>query len=107
MTSRRSFVIAGAAVSALAAAPRLAARAAGLDQIGIDYAYYNPPSLILKQQGRLEEALAKNGTKVNWVLSLGSNKANGFLTANAIQFGSTAGSAALLARANGSPMNSP
>ena len=104
MTSRRSFVIAGAAVSALAAAPRLAARAAGLDQVGLDYAYYNPPSLILKQQGWLEEALAKNGTKVNWVLSLGSNKANGFLTANAIQFGSTAGSAALLARANGSPI---
>jgi sulfonate transport system substrate-binding protein len=38
------------------------------------------------------------------VLSLGSNKANGFLAAGAVQFGSTAGSAALLARANGSPI---
>jgi sulfonate transport system substrate-binding protein len=103
-TSRRSFLAAAAALSAVASAPRLAARAASLDELGIDYAYYNPPSLILKQQGWLEEALSKNGTKVNWILSLGSNKANGFLTANAVQFGSTAGSAALLARANGSPI---
>ena len=44
------------------------------------------------------------GTRVEWVLSLGSNKANGFLAANAVQFGSTAGSAALLARVNGSPI---
>jgi len=33
--------------------------------------------LILKQSGWLEAALAKSGTTVNWVLSLGSNKANG------------------------------
>jgi sulfonate transport system substrate-binding protein len=104
MTSRRSFLIAGAALSAGILAPRAAARAAALDTLSLDFAYYNPPSLILKQQGWLEEALAKNGTKVNWVLSLGSNKANGFLAANAVQFGSTAGSAAYLARANGSPI---
>ena len=72
--------------------------------ISLDYAYYNPPSLVLKQQGWLESALRPLGTRVEWVLSLGSNKANGFLAANAVQFGSTAGSAALLARANGSPI---
>jgi sulfonate transport system substrate-binding protein len=104
MTSRRSFLIGGSAVAAAALAQRSAASAAPLDQLGIDYAYYNPASLILKQQGWLEEALGRNGTKVNWVLSLGSNKANGFLAANAVQFGSTAGSAAFLARANGSPI---
>jgi sulfonate transport system substrate-binding protein len=102
MITRRSFAIAGAALSAAAFLPR-SARAA-VDRIGVDYAYYNPPSLILKQQGWLEEALSKSGTKVDWVLSLGSNKANGFLTANAVQFGSTAGSAAFLARANGAPI---
>jgi sulfonate transport system substrate-binding protein len=104
MTSRRSFLIGGSAVAAAALTQHSAASAAPLDQLGIDYAYYNPVSLILKQQGWLEEALRRNGTKVNWVLSLGSNKANGFLAANAIQFGSTAGSAAFLARANGSPI---
>lgn len=79
-------------------------RAAALETLSLDYAYYNPPSLILKQNGWLEAALAPSGTKVNWVLSLGSNKANSYLAANAIAFGSTAGSAALLARANGNPI---
>jgi sulfonate transport system substrate-binding protein len=80
------------------------AGAATLDRIGVDYAYYNPPSLVLKQKGWLEEALAKQGTSVDWVLSLGSNKAIGYLSAGTVQFGSTAGSAAFLARANGVPI---
>ncbi|MEA2719059.1 MAG: sulfonate transport system substrate-binding protein [Candidatus Eremiobacteraeota bacterium] len=98
----RSTVLTAAGAAALAAGVPLRARAA--DRIGVDYAYYNPPSLVLKAKGWLEEALAKKGTSVDWVLSLGSNKANGFLAAGAVQFGSTAGSAALLARANGTPI---
>ncbi|HEV3086142.1 MAG TPA: aliphatic sulfonate ABC transporter substrate-binding protein [Candidatus Elarobacter sp.] len=100
----RSDFLAAAGAAGLTAALPLRARAAGLDRIGVDYAYYNPPSLVLKSKGWLDEALAKRGTAVDWVLSLGSNKANGFLAAGAVQFGSTAGSAALLARANGSPI---
>jgi sulfonate transport system substrate-binding protein len=99
--ARREFLIGGLAAAAAVTVPRIA-RAAALPQLGIDYAYYNPPSLILKQNGWLEAALP--GTEVTWVLSLGSNKANSFLAANAVQFGSTAGSAALLARGNGSPI---
>jgi sulfonate transport system substrate-binding protein len=99
--SRSRFLTAAGAV-ALAAGVPLRARAA--DKIGVDFAYYNPPSLVLKSKGWLEEALSKRGTSVEWVLSLGSNKANQYLQAGAIQFGSTAGSAALLARANGSPI---
>jgi sulfonate transport system substrate-binding protein len=57
---------------------------------------------VLTEKGWLEEAL--HGTAVDWVLSLGSNKANQYLAAGAIQFGSTAGSAALLARTNGTPI---
>ncbi|HEX3463086.1 MAG TPA: aliphatic sulfonate ABC transporter substrate-binding protein [Candidatus Elarobacter sp.] len=98
----RSEFLTAAGAAALAAGVPLRARAA--DKIGVDYAYYNPPSLVLKSKGWLEEALAKRGTSVDWVLSLGSNKANGFLAADAVQFGSTAGSAALLARANGTPI---
>ena len=101
--TRSDFLTAAAAAAAAAALP-LGARAAGLDKLGLDYAYYNPPSLVLKAKGWLEEALAKRGTSVEWVLSLGSNKANQYLQAGAVQFGSTAGSAALLARANGSPI---
>jgi sulfonate transport system substrate-binding protein len=101
--SRSDFLAAAGAAAAAAALP-LSARAAGLDKLSLDYAYYNPPSLVLKSKGWLEEALTKRGTAVEWVLSLGSNKANQYLQAGAVQFGSTAGSAALLARANGSPI---
>lgn len=41
---------------------------------------------------------------MKWVKSAGSNKANEALRAHAIDVGSTAGSAALLARSNGSPI---
>ena len=68
--------------------------------LSIDFATYNPLSLIIREQGWLEEA----GVDVNWVQSAGSNKANEALRAGAIEVGSTAGSAALLARANGSPI---
>jgi len=72
--------------------------------LNIDYATYNPLSLVIKQEGWLEAALKKQGITVNWVQSTGSNKANAALLAGAIDVGSTAGSAALLARANGSPI---
>ncbi|HUQ78856.1 MAG TPA: aliphatic sulfonate ABC transporter substrate-binding protein [Patescibacteria group bacterium] len=72
--------------------------------LNIDYATYNPLSLIIKKQAWLEAGLAAQGVMVNWVKSAGSNKANEALRAGAIDVGSTAGSAALLARSNGSPI---
>jgi sulfonate transport system substrate-binding protein len=74
------------------------------DTIRVDYAYYNPSSLVLRRFGWLEEELAADGIGVEWVLSAGSNKANEYLRSEAVDFGSTAGAAALLARANGSPI---
>lgn len=71
--------------------------------LNIDFATYNPLSLVIKDQGWLEEALGDQVT-VNWVQSAGSNKANEALRGGAIDVGSTAGSAALLARSNGSPI---
>ena len=77
-----------------------------VEEIRIDYAYYNPVSLVLKDKGWLEQELAKDGIKVRWVLSLGSNKALEFLNAKSLDFGSSAGAAALLARINGNPVKS-
>jgi sulfonate transport system substrate-binding protein len=48
--------------------------------------------------------LKDKGTKVTWIQSAGSNKANEGLRSGTLNVGSTAGSAALLARANGSPI---
>jgi sulfonate transport system substrate-binding protein len=76
------------------------------DSVGIDYAYYNPVSVLLKNKGWLEEELAKDKIDVRWVLSLGSNKALEYLRGSSLDFGSTAGSAVLVARAGGLPVKS-
>jgi sulfonate transport system substrate-binding protein len=76
------------------------------DTIRLDYAYYNPVSLVLKEKGWLEEDLGKDQIKVEWVLSQGSNKALEFLNARSLDFGSTAGAAALIGKANGNPIKS-
>ncbi|WP_298460617.1 aliphatic sulfonate ABC transporter substrate-binding protein [uncultured Cellulomonas sp.] len=73
------------------------------DELTVDFATYNPLSLIIKDQGWLEETLGDD-VEVTWLQSAGSNKANEALRAGAVDVGSTAGSAALLARANGSPI---
>ena len=73
---------------------------AAAKDIHLDYAYYNPLSLVVRDQKLLEN----KGYQVNWVLSAGSNKANEGLRSDALDFGSTAGAAALVARANGSPI---
>jgi sulfonate transport system substrate-binding protein len=101
--SRRAALAAlAAALAAAAAGPALAAEPA--KSVTLDYAYYNPVALALKEKGWLEKELSKDGISVRWVLSLGSNKAIEFLNARSIDFGSTAGAAALLARINGSPI---
>lgn len=74
--------------------------------IKVDYAYYNPVSLVLKDKGWLEQDLAKDGVKIEWVLSQGSNKALEFLNGSSLDFGSTAGAAALIGKANGNPIKS-
>jgi sulfonate transport system substrate-binding protein len=109
----RTALVAGAAASALLlsgcvagenqpAEPAAAAEGASVEgqTLNIDFATYNPLSLIIKDQGWLEA----EGVEVTWVQSAGSNKANEALRAGAIDVGSTAGSAALLARSNGSPI---
>ena len=73
------------------------------DSLSIDWATYNPLSLVIKDQGLLEEALGDT-VEVEWLQSAGSNKANEMLRSGSVDVGSTAGSAALFARANGSPI---
>lgn len=73
------------------------------DTLTIDFATYNPLSLVIRDQGILEDILGDD-VSVEWVQSAGSNKANELLRSGSVDVGSTAGSAALLARANGSPI---
>ena len=108
--NRRRFTLLGAGalgLGALGVVPRFQGAAAqdAPDKIVLDYAFYNPSSLVLKEFGWIEEELAADGIEIEWVWSAGSNKANEYLRSDAVDFGSTAGAAALLAKANGSNIN--
>src|SRR5881275_3325627 len=72
--------------------------------LNIDWATYNPVSMLLKEKGLLEKEFAKDGIGIRWVQTLGSNKALEFLNAGSIDLGSTAGAAALIGRINGNPI---
>jgi sulfonate transport system substrate-binding protein len=72
--------------------------------IKLDYAYYNPVSLVLKEKHFLEDDLAKDGVSVEWTLSPGSNKALELLNSKSVDFGSTAGAAAFIGKSNGNPI---
>jgi len=102
--SRRSLLIAafGLGLASFAASSAVAQ----VRELRIDYATYNPVSLVLKDKGILERELAKDGITVRWVQSLGSNKALEFLNAGSLDFGSTAGAAALIGKINGNPIAS-
>ena len=102
--SRRSFFVFGLAAGFLPAASGLAADKP--KEIRIDWATYNPVSMVLKDKGLLEKEFRQDGIAIRWVQTLGSNKALEFLNAGSLDFGSTAGSAALVARINGNPIKS-
>src|ERR1700756_1003519 len=101
--SRRAFA---AAIAVSALIPGGASAADAPKEIHLDWATYNPVSMILKQKGLLEKEFAKDGIRIVWVQSAGSNKALEFLNAGSIDFGSSAGSAALVAKINGNPIKS-
>lgn len=84
-----------------------AASAAPLRELRLDYAYYSPTSLVLRRFGWLEDEFKGDGTAIKWVHSAGSNRALEYLNANSIDIGSSAGLAALLAKANGNPIRTP
>ena len=79
--------------------------AEGSKVLRLDYAYWNPLSLVIRDQGWLESELEAEGFEVEWILSAGSSTALENLNAEAIDIGSTAGSAAFAAHANGVQIN--
>jgi sulfonate transport system substrate-binding protein len=102
LLSRRSILASAVLVGLLPSGTLFAADKPST--ITIDWATYNPVSILLKDKGLLEKEFAKDGIAIRWVQSAGSNKALEFLNAGSIDFGSTAGSAALVAKINGNPI---
>src|ERR1700730_9690103 len=94
MLSRRHLLVSAAAATLM---PAGLARAADTPkEIRIDWATYNPVSMVLKDKGLLEKEFEKDGIGIRWVQSLGSNKALEFLNAGSIDFCSNARLAAVL-----------
>jgi sulfonate transport system substrate-binding protein len=102
--SRRSLVGCALALALLASTPLCAAD--NPKEIRIDWATYNPVSMVLKEKQLLEKEFSKDGISIVWVQTLGSNKALEFLNAGSIDLGSTAGAAALVGKINGNPIKS-
>jgi sulfonate transport system substrate-binding protein len=104
---RRSLLQWAAGTTAVTALPASVLAADKPSEIRLDYAYYSPSSLVIRRFGWLEEAFKADGIAIKWTLSAGSNRALEYLNANSIDIGSTAGLAALLAKANGNPIRAP
>ena len=97
----RGIVTRRAVLGAAGAAAVVPAARANGPSVTLDYAYYNPLSLVLRDRRIVEDSL---GTSVTWVLSAGSNKALEYLRGGSIGIGSAAGAATFLARMNGAPV---
>ena len=82
--SRRSLLVGLTASMILPVASRAAEP---VKEIRIDWATYNPVSMVLKQKGLLEKEFSKDGISIVWVQSAGSNKALEFLNPGSIDFG--------------------
>lgn len=105
--NRRTLLQVASATGASLALPSLVQAADPLKELRLDYAYYSPSSLVLRRFGWLEEDFKKDGVSIKWVFSAGSNRALEYLNSNSIDIGSSAGLAALLAKANGNPITAP
>lgn len=84
--------------------PALATAQEWPKEVRVDFATYSPSSLVIRKFGWLEEDLKSKGVGVKWVLSQGSNRALEYLNSGSVDFGSTAGLAAVLSKANGNPI---
>jgi len=97
-------LLAAATALALGLQPLAQAAESVPAEVHLDYAYYSPVSLVLRHFGWLEKALPQ--TKVTWVFSQGSNRSLEYLNSGGVDFASSASLAAVLSRANGSPIKS-
>ncbi|NWA02464.1 aliphatic sulfonate ABC transporter substrate-binding protein [Pseudomonas gingeri] len=102
--TRAARLLAAATALALGLQPLAQAAETVPAEVHLDYAYYSPVSLVLRHFGWLEKALPQS--KVTWVLSQGSNRSLEYLNSGGVDFASSASLAAVLSRANGSPIKS-
>ncbi|MDH0911762.1 ABC transporter substrate-binding protein [Rhizobium pusense] len=102
----RSIITKLAAVAAFIGLGPAPAVAAGLSEIRIDWATYNPVGLLLKKEGLLEKEFEKDGIAIRGCNRPARTRRLNFSMPGSLDFGSTVGASALVARANGNPVKS-
>lgn len=103
-TMNRRHLLASALATAFAVRHAPAFASTLPKEIRVDYAYYSPPSLVLRKFGWLEEEFKADNIPIRWIFSQGSNRSLELINSGSADFGSTAGLAAVLSRANGNPV---
>jgi len=98
---RAALIVVTALAAGLVASTRASAEA---EKVRIAHSYIAAVPAVLREKGFLEAALKGRNVEVEWVTALGSNKTFEFLRGGSLDFGSSGGSAALVARANGNPV---
>jgi sulfonate transport system substrate-binding protein len=106
MTIGRRLFLAGGAGLLLGLAAPAAQAADKATSIGLDWATYNPLSIAIKQKGWMEAEFAKDNIQIRWTQSAGSNISLGLLNSSQVDFGSTAGGAAMLGKIAGGTIKS-
>jgi sulfonate transport system substrate-binding protein len=102
--TRRTLVQAIAIVPAIGLLPTVVNAQSIPKEIRLDWAYYSPPSMVIRKFGWMEEEFKPDGTTIKWVFSQGSNNSLEFINSGSTDFASTSGISALVARTNGFPI---
>lgn len=107
--SRRRILQMGATGALLASPPALRLAMAQSSpaypkEIRLDWGYYSPQTLLIKNRNGLVDAFKDVGTKITWAQSYGSNNSLEYLKTGATDFAGSAGLSAFLSRANGVPL---
>lgn len=73
-------------------------------EITIDYANWNPLSLIVHDKGLVEEEFKDDNVKVNWIVTQSGNKSMEFLMSGSVDLAVSPGTSPLLSHVNGNPV---
>jgi len=73
-------------------------------ELRVDYAYYNPLSLVIKKFNWLEKEFQPDNVRIRWVYSSSSNLALGYVKADSLDMAASAGVSSVWSRANGNPV---
>ena len=89
--TRRALVQAISVASVMGLFPTMVTAQSIPKEIKLDWAYYSPPSMVIRKFGWMEDEFKPDGTSIKWVFSQGSNNSLEFINSGSTDFASTSG----------------